>query len=41
MDIFTGDQQAAVTTKKKIETWTAKMTADAAAQKKEQANARR
>jgi hypothetical protein len=41
MDIFTGDQQSAITTKKKIETWTAKMTADAAAQKKEQANARK
>ncbi|MDR2923341.1 MAG: hypothetical protein LBU85_08380 [Treponema sp.] len=37
LDIFTGDQESAVTTKKKIETWTAKMTADAAAQKKEQA----
>jgi hypothetical protein len=34
LDIFTGDQQSAVTTKKKIETWTAKMTADAAEQKK-------
>jgi len=37
LDIFTGDQESAVTMKKKIETWTAKMTADAAAQKKEQA----
>jgi hypothetical protein len=37
LDIFTGDQESAVITKKKIETWTAKMTADAAAQKKEQA----
>jgi hypothetical protein len=34
LDIFTGDQASAVTTKKKIETWTAKMTADAAEQKK-------
>jgi hypothetical protein len=41
LDIFTGDQQSAVTTKKKIETWTAKMTADAEKQKKEQAAARR
>ena len=32
--IFTGDQDLALTAKKKIETWTAKMTADA--QKKEQ-----
>jgi len=40
LDIFTGDQESAVTTKKKIETWTAKMTADAAAQKKEQASRR-
>jgi hypothetical protein len=36
LDIFTGDQESAVTTKKKIETWTAKMKADAAAQKAEQ-----
>jgi len=41
LDIFTGDQESAVTTKKKIETWTAKMTADAEKQKKEQAVARR
>jgi len=41
LDIFTRDHDSAVTTKKKIETWTAKMTADAAAQKKEQADARR
>jgi hypothetical protein len=37
LDIFTGDQESAVTTKKKIETWTAKMMADAEKQKKEQA----
>jgi len=37
LDIFTGDQESAVTTKKKIETWTAKMKADAEKQKKEQA----
>jgi hypothetical protein len=36
LDIFTGDQESAVTTKKKIETWTAKMKADAIAQKAEQ-----
>jgi hypothetical protein len=41
LDIFTGDQESAVTTKKKIETWTAKMTADAAAQEKEKAVSRR
>jgi hypothetical protein len=41
MDIFTGDQQSAVITKKKIEAWTARMTADEAARKKEQANAGR
>jgi hypothetical protein len=34
LDIFTGEQESAVITKKKIETWTAKMTADAAEQKK-------
>jgi hypothetical protein len=38
LDIFTGDQESAVITKKKIETWTAKMKADAAAQKKELAS---
>jgi hypothetical protein len=37
LDIFTGDQESAVTTKKKIETWTAKMKADAEKLKKEQA----
>jgi len=37
LDIFTGDQESAVTNKKKIETWTAKMKADAEKQKKEQA----
>jgi len=37
LDIFTGDQESAVTTKKKIETWTAKMKADAEKQKAEQA----
>jgi len=37
LDIFTGDQDSSVTTKKKIETWTAKMKADAEKQKKEQA----
>jgi len=36
LDIFTGDQEEAVITKKKIETWTAKMKADAAAREKEQ-----
>jgi len=41
LDIFTGDQESAVTTKKKIDTWTAKMTADAAAQKKARAEAKR
>jgi hypothetical protein len=38
--IFTGDQESAVTAKKKIETWTAKMTADAEKQKKEAASRR-
>jgi hypothetical protein len=37
LDIFTGDQESAVTNKKKIETWTAKMKADAEKQKIEQA----
>jgi len=37
LDIFTGDQESAVTNKKKIETWTAKMKADAEKQKNEQA----
>jgi len=41
LDIFTGDQESAVTTKKKIETWTAKMTADAEKQKKEQSSVKR
>jgi hypothetical protein len=41
MDVFTGDQTSAAATKKKIEAWTAKMTADEAAQKKGQANARK
>ena len=36
LDIFTGDQDSAVTAKKKIETWTAKMNADAEKHKKEQ-----
>jgi len=37
LDIFTGDQESAVTNKKKIETWTARMNADAEKQKIEQA----
>jgi len=41
LDIFTGDQESAVTNKKKIETWTAKMKADAEKQKKEEAASRR
>jgi len=41
LEIFTGEQESAVITKKKIETWTAKMTADAEKQKKEQAGVRR
>jgi hypothetical protein len=36
LDIFTGDQDSAVINKKKIETWTAKMKADAEKQKIEQ-----
>jgi len=36
LDIFTGDQESAVITKKKIETWTAKMNDDVEKQKKEQ-----
>jgi hypothetical protein len=37
LDIFTGEQESAVTNKKKIETWTAKMKADAEKQKNDHA----